>query len=214
MPALAVVERLDVLEHRGLQLEPRRPAAAVDELLLEGGEEVSATALSYAIPREPIETAIPASLAARPNAKTRMGGFNRSSQHSMRGVAMGAEVSERRIGLGGRRCVRRGVRRWGVGSIGSGSGQRSPRRDERGRWRGGGSVAGGWRPVVQGGWRDAVGHPGAAVGTLPVVRRAGGDRSAARSRVRGSGDRAAARSFAVDDLPRAASERCDPRWRS
>src|SRR5829696_1201878 len=30
--ALAVVERLDVLEHGGLELEPRRPCAAVDEL--------------------------------------------------------------------------------------------------------------------------------------------------------------------------------------
>ena len=37
--ALAVVERLDVLEHGGLQLEPRGPGAAVDELLLQRGEE-------------------------------------------------------------------------------------------------------------------------------------------------------------------------------
>ena len=39
MPALAVVERLDVLEHGGLQFEPGGPGAAVDELFLEGGEE-------------------------------------------------------------------------------------------------------------------------------------------------------------------------------
>jgi hypothetical protein len=39
VPALAVVERCDVLEHGGPQLEPRRPAAAVDELFLESGEE-------------------------------------------------------------------------------------------------------------------------------------------------------------------------------
>ena len=39
MPALAVVERLDVFEHRGLEFEPVGPGAAVDELLLEGGEE-------------------------------------------------------------------------------------------------------------------------------------------------------------------------------
>jgi hypothetical protein len=44
--ALAVVERLDVLEHCGLELEPVGPGAAVDELLLEGCEDVSATALS------------------------------------------------------------------------------------------------------------------------------------------------------------------------
>ena len=39
MAALAVVEGLDVLEHGGLKLEPARPAAAVDELFLERGEE-------------------------------------------------------------------------------------------------------------------------------------------------------------------------------
>ena len=39
VPALAVVERLDVFEHGGLQLEARRPGAAVDELFLEGREE-------------------------------------------------------------------------------------------------------------------------------------------------------------------------------
>src|SRR5215207_3450377 len=37
--ALAVVERLDVLEYGGPELEPARPAAAVDELLLERREE-------------------------------------------------------------------------------------------------------------------------------------------------------------------------------
>jgi hypothetical protein len=37
--SLAVVERFDVLEHGGLQLEPVGPRAAVDELFLEGGEE-------------------------------------------------------------------------------------------------------------------------------------------------------------------------------
>jgi hypothetical protein len=39
VPALAVVERLDVFEHGGLQLEPVGPGAAVDELFFEGGEE-------------------------------------------------------------------------------------------------------------------------------------------------------------------------------
>src|SRR5215207_7038998 len=37
--ALAVVERLDELEHGRLELEPARPVAAVDELLLERREE-------------------------------------------------------------------------------------------------------------------------------------------------------------------------------
>jgi hypothetical protein len=39
VPAPAVVERLDVLENGGLQLEPVGPGAALDELLGEGGEE-------------------------------------------------------------------------------------------------------------------------------------------------------------------------------
>jgi hypothetical protein len=39
VPALAVIDRLDVLEHGGLELEPVGPGAAVDEFVLEGGEE-------------------------------------------------------------------------------------------------------------------------------------------------------------------------------
>ena len=39
VPALAVVERFDVFEPGGLELGPRGPGAAVDELFLEGGEE-------------------------------------------------------------------------------------------------------------------------------------------------------------------------------
>jgi hypothetical protein len=42
----SVASRRCVLEHGGLELEPRRPAAAVDELLLERAKNVSATALS------------------------------------------------------------------------------------------------------------------------------------------------------------------------
>jgi hypothetical protein len=67
--ALAVVERLDVLEHGGLELEPGGPVAAVDELLLERGEEALGDALSYASPSEPIEIAIPLCRAARPKAR-------------------------------------------------------------------------------------------------------------------------------------------------
>jgi hypothetical protein len=52
---------------------------------------------------------------------------------------------------------------------------------ERGRGGRGGRVGCGWRPVVSGGWRDAVGPPGPAVGALPVVHRAGGDRSSSRA---------------------------------
>ena len=39
MSTLAVVERLDVFEHGGLQLEAGVPAAPVDEFLLQRGEE-------------------------------------------------------------------------------------------------------------------------------------------------------------------------------
>ena len=44
--AVAVVERLDVLEHGGLELEAGRPCAAVDEFFLSVAKNVSATALS------------------------------------------------------------------------------------------------------------------------------------------------------------------------
>jgi hypothetical protein len=43
---LAVVDRFDVLEHGGLQLERRWPGAAVYELFLRVAKNVSATALS------------------------------------------------------------------------------------------------------------------------------------------------------------------------
>jgi putative transposase len=51
---------------------------------------------------------------------------------------------------------------------------------ERGGGCRGGGLGGGWRPVVSGGWRDAVGHPGAAVGAVLVVCGAGGDRDLER----------------------------------
>ena len=54
-----------------------------------------------------------------------------------------------------------------------------------------GVSAGGWRPVVSRGWRDAYCHSGPAVGALPVLRRAGGDRDPACPRVWRAGDRAA-----------------------
>jgi hypothetical protein len=59
-----VVEGLDVLEDLRGQRAATRPGATVDELLLERGEEASATALSKQSPLLPIERAIPASPAA------------------------------------------------------------------------------------------------------------------------------------------------------
>ena len=135
------------------------------------------------------------------------GGFKWSSQRSMRRVAMG-----RPKGRGAERAGRPVMRSPGRPPVG----RREHRqrfwaaiargeRERRGRCRGG-RVAGGWRPVVSGGWRDAAGQTGAAVGAVPVVRRAGGDRGAARRWRWGAGDRAPARSLAVDDLPRAAAQ--------
>src|SRR6266508_1367873 len=85
------------------------------------------------------------------------------------------------------------------------------RRLERAGGRGSGRVAGGRRPLVPRGWRDAVGQPAADVGPLLVVQRAGRDRVASRGRRGSAGDRPAASACAVDDLARAASKRRDPR---
>jgi hypothetical protein len=119
-----------------------------------------------------------------------------------------------RIGLVGRRCVRRGGRRAGAGSIGSGSGQRS-RAARRARLLA-------WMPACR--RRLASDGSGRVAGCRRSRRRRCRDaicRSASgRSslccapRVRGPGDRAPARPFAVDDLPRAAAERRDSQWRS
>jgi putative transposase len=54
------------------------------------------------------------------------------------------------------------------------------RAERRGGRNRGGCVAGGRRPVVSGEWRHADCHSGPAVGPVSVVRRAGGDRAAAR----------------------------------
>ncbi len=109
-----------------------------------------------------------------------------------------------------RRCVRRDVRGADAGSIASGSGPRSPAAGRARQLAWSRCLGGGSRPMVSRGWRDAVGRPGAAVGTLPVVCRAGGDRHPARPRVRGPRDRASARSPAVDDLEGVAPECRNP----
>ncbi len=70
-----------------------------------------------------------------------------------------------------------------------------------------------WRSVVPRGWRDAVGHPGTAVGALLVVRGARGDRAVARPRLRGAGDRAPDRPLGLDALAGASSECRHARWR-
>jgi hypothetical protein len=68
VPPLTVVEGLDVVEDGALQLTAGRPGAAADELLLQGGEERLRDGVVKAVPREPIETAMPASRAFWPKA--------------------------------------------------------------------------------------------------------------------------------------------------
>src|SRR4051812_18199170 len=58
---LAFLLFLDVVEDGALQLTAGGPGAAADELLLQGGEDRLGDALSKQSPREPIETATPAS---------------------------------------------------------------------------------------------------------------------------------------------------------
>ena len=92
-----------------------------------------------------------------------------------RGVAMG---EKRRAADRAGRPAMRSPGRPPVGgrSIVSGSGRRSLAGCRARSGGGGGRVGGGRRPVVSGGWRDAVRHARRAVGAVPVVRRAGGDR--------------------------------------
>ena len=87
-------------------------------------------------------------------------------------------------------------------------GDRAGRAQRRGRCRGG-RVAGRRRPVVSGGWRDAADQSGSAVGAVPVVRRARGDRGVARRWLWGARGRAPAGSLAVDDLAGVAAQRRD-----
>ena len=71
--------------------------------------------------------------------------------------------------------------------------------------------------MVQGGGRHATiasrAGGGGAFGAISVVRRARGDRTAARPRPRRAGDRASSGPIALDDLARAAPECGDPQRR-
>ena len=70
------------------------------------------------------------------------------------------------------------------------------------------------RPVGVRWFREGGGMPSVtlapAVGAVPVVRRARGDRAPARPGLRGARDRPSARPVAVDDLAGAAPQRRDP----
>ena len=129
------------------------------------------------------------------------GGFNWSSQRSMKegcdGQAEGLGVAA--DGAAGD-AFAGAAAGWQAGASAAVLGGDCAWGDERAGWGRGGGLAGGWRPVVSGGWRHAVCHSGAVVGAVSVVRGAGGDRAVARHGLRGAGDRPAARAFAVDDL--------------
>ena len=141
------------------------------------------------------------------------GGFKWSSQRSIE-RSCGGHEERAEVGSGWSACdAVAGTSAGGAeGAPPAVLGGDRPRPVQRGRGGGGGLVGGGWCPVVSGGWRDAVCHARGAVGTVPVVRRAGGDRDLARSWSWGAGDRARAWSFAVHDLEGAASQCRDP-WR-
>ena len=59
MATPAVVERLDVVEHRGAGLGVGRPRAAVDEVLLEARVKALEHGVVEAVPRLPIDTSMP-----------------------------------------------------------------------------------------------------------------------------------------------------------
>src|SRR3954451_23127244 len=88
---------------------------------------------------------------------------------------------------------------------------------ERGRGDGGGGVAAGRLPLVPCGGRHAtvasVAVVEAALGAVPVVRRAGGDRALAGAGPRAAGGGPPPEAGAVDDLARATAQRRDARWR-
>jgi hypothetical protein len=99
------------------------------------------------------------------------GGFDRSSQHSIErscdgqaeglGVGSDGAAGDAIAGApaggasGASGAVLGGDRAWGIDGGGGGRGRR---------------VGDRWHPMVQRGWRDAVGLSGAVVGPLPVVR--------------------------------------------
>jgi hypothetical protein len=111
-----------------------------------------------------------------------LGGFKRSSQRLIeRGCGEQAQA-----GVGSRWSAGDAVARSSAsGQVGASPAVLGGDRAwavQRGRCGPGGRVAGGRRPVVSGGWRDAVRHPRPGVGTVPVVHRARGDRDLARRR--------------------------------
>jgi HTH-like domain/Integrase core domain len=136
--------------------------------------------------------------------------------HSDRGCQGGIKRSSQHLGLGGVDGTAAGLDNEDNGQsadavAGAASAQARDRAtvldqdragvDERGRRGRVRRVAAGGSAVVPPRWRDAADQPRFPVGTLPVVRRAGGDRVVDGAGVRGTRDRAAAGALALDDLP-------------
>src|SRR3954454_19005072 len=82
VPAAAVVEDLDVLEDLGAQLGLGWPAAAVDELLLQGREEALGDGVVVAVAAAAHRLRDPGDAGLLAEGKgDELGGFTRSSQH-------------------------------------------------------------------------------------------------------------------------------------
>ena len=137
------------------------------------------------------------------------GGFNRSSQRLIERGCDGPEETSRGSGWAGGDAVAGASAGGQAGASSAVLGGDRAWAVLRGCCGRGGRLGRGRRPVVPGGWRDADGHAGRAVGAVSVFRRAGGDRDAARLRWRGARDRASAGSLAVDDFQGAAAQRRD-----
>jgi len=129
------------------------------------------------------------------------GGFKWSSQRSMREGCDG-QAEGMGVGSGGAAGdeVAGAPAAGAQGASAAVLGGDRARDDERAVGGRGGGVAGGRRPMVPVGWRDAISHAGAGVGALSVVRGARGDRAFARAGSGRARDRRAARALAVDDL--------------
>jgi putative transposase len=141
------------------------------------------------------------------------GGFNRSSQRSMERGCDGREETGGGSGWAAGDALARASAGGQVGASSAVLGGDRARAVKRGCCGSGGCVGRGRRPVVSGGWRDADGHARRAVGTVSVIRGAGGDRDLACRRRWGARDRASAWSIAVDDLEGAAAQRRDSQRR-
>src|SRR3954466_14727553 len=141
------------------------------------------------------------------------GGFKWPSQHLDGGVGDGhaeaafGSVGARRVALAG--PARGGAAR-GPAAVLDGDRGGAVQRG-RGGW--GRCVVGGGGTMVPGGGRHATIDAGAvveaALGAVPVVRGTRGGRAVACAGARGAGGRPTARAGGVDDLARAAAQRCD-----